>query len=75
MLATNSFDTEDIYSNLNYLSTVGGKKYSKELISLGKNFYKAINKGTWQPKKVIKNKDVLILGPGKSITDNKKFNN
>ena len=73
MLATNSFDTEDIYSNLNYLSTVGGKKYSKELISLGKNFYRTINKGTWQPKKVIKNKDVLILGPGKSIKDNRNL--
>ena len=73
MLATNSFDTEDIYSNLNYLSTVGGKKYSNELISLGKNFYKKINKGTWQPKKVIKNRDVLILGPGNSIANNKNL--
>ena len=72
MLATNSFDTEDIYSNLNYLSTVGGKKYSKELISLGKNFYRAINKGA-ATKKVIKNKDILILGPGKSIKDNRNL--
>ena len=73
MLATNLFDTDDIYSNLNYLSTVGGKKYSKELISLGKNFYKDIRKGTWEPKKIIKNKDVLIIGPGNSIVKNKNL--
>ena len=73
MLASNLFDTEDIYSNLDYLSTVGGKKYSNELISLGKNFYKNINRGNWQPKKIIEGKDVLILGPGKSVIDNKSF--
>lgn len=71
MLASNLFDTEDIYSNLDYLSTVGGKKYSNELIALGKNFYKNIKRGKWQPKKIIEGKDVLILGPGKSVIDNK----
>ena len=71
MLGTNLFDTEDIYHNLNYLSTVGGKKYSNELISLGKKFYKNVNKGSWEPNRVIKNKDVLIIGPGSSILSNK----
>ena len=71
MLGTNLFDTEDIYSNLNYLSTVGGKKYSKELISLGKKFYKDIHQGTWQPNRIIKDKDVLIVGPGRSVKNNK----
>ena len=61
-----------LYSNLTYLSTVGGKRYSKELISLGNKLYKDINKGSWQPNKVIKNKDVLIIGPGNSIFLNKK---
>jgi len=73
MLATSLFDTDDIYSNLDYLSTVGGKKYSNELISLGKNFYKKTSKGTWQPKKVIEGKYVLILGPGNSIMNNKNL--
>jgi len=73
MLATNLFDIDDIYSNLDYLSTVGGKKYSKELISLGKNFYKNVKKGTWEPKKVIQDKNVLIIGPGNSIINNKNL--
>ena len=72
MLGTNLFKTEDIYSNLSYLSTVGGKKYSKELITLGKNFYKNVKRGSWEPKKIIKNRDVLIIGPGNSVFDNKK---
>lgn len=72
MMGANLFDTDDIYSNLNYLSTVGGKKYSNELITLGKKFYKNVNKGNWQPNKVIKNKEVLIIGPGNSLVTNKK---
>ena len=72
MLANESFQPEDIFSNLNYLRTVGGRKFSKELITLGKNFYKNVKKGSWIPKEIIKNKDVLILGPGKSIIIYKK---
>ncbi len=51
MLSNESFQTEDIFSNLNYLRTVGGRKFSNELISLGKNFYKNVKKGSWEPKK------------------------
>ena len=68
MLNDNGFDPEDIYYNLKNLSTVGGRKFSKELISLGKNYYRKINKGTWNPIKAIKNRNVLIIGPGISAT-------
>jgi len=67
MLSDTRFDSEDIYYNLNKLSTVGGRKFSKELISLGKNYYRKINKGDWDPSKVIKNRNVLIIGPGTSL--------
>ena len=36
MLSDAGFEPEDIMYNLDKLSTVGGKKFSKELISLGK---------------------------------------
>ena len=68
MLGDDNFQPDDIYSNLNYLSTVGGKKFSDELISLGKNFYKKVKKGNWSPVELIKNKDVLIIGPGKTTS-------
>ena len=54
MLSNESFQTEDIYSNLNYLRTVGGRKFSNELISLGKNFYNKIQRGDWEPQTIIK---------------------
>ena len=55
MLSDTGFDPEDIYNNLDNLSTVGGRKFSKELIALGKNYYKKIKKGDWDPGKVIHN--------------------
>ncbi len=72
MLTNESFQTEDIYSNLNYLRTVGGRKFSNELISLGKNFYKKIKRGNWEPQNILKDKNVLIIGPGESVKNNKK---
>ena len=36
MMSDPGFDTEDIIYNLKNLSSVGGRKFSKELISLGK---------------------------------------
>ena len=72
MLSDDIFEPEDIYSNLNYLSTVGGKKFSNELIEIGKNFYKDIKKGSWEPSELIKNKNVFIIGPCKSILMYKK---
>ncbi len=68
MLSDSRFEPEDIFYNLNNLSTVGGRKFSKELISLGKNYYKKINKGEWVPSEIIKNKNVLIIGPGFSVS-------
>tara|TARA_E500000178_G_scaffold354941_1_gene425757 strand:+ start:599 stop:2185 length:1587 start_codon:yes stop_codon:yes gene_type:complete len=67
MLGDESFEPGDVQKNLNYLKSVGGRKFSSELISLGKNFYKKANKGNWSPSELLKNKNVLILGPGKSV--------
>ena len=73
MLSDTRFDPEDIYNNLDNLSTVGGRKFSKELIALGKNYYKKIRKGDWDPGKVIQNQNVLIIGPGASTSNIKKI--
>ena len=40
MVSDPGFDPEDIIYNLDNLSSVGGRKFSKELISLGKNIIK-----------------------------------
>ena len=54
MINDPGFDTEDIIYNLNNLSSVGGRKFSKELISLGKNYYSKINRGDWEPANLLK---------------------
>ena len=72
MLSNDSFTPEDIYFNLKYLRTVGGRKFSKELIAVGKNFYKKVNKGSWTPSELLKKKDALIIGPGESTLKYKK---
>ena len=72
MVSDPGFDSEDIIYNLDNLSSVGGRKFSKELISLGKNYYKKINKGDWEPANLIRNRDVLVVGPGPSTTKYKK---
>ena len=72
MLNDPGFDTEDIIYNLDNLSSVGGRKFSKELISLGKNYYKKKNKGDWEPVNLIKNRNVLVIGPGPSTIKYKK---
>ena len=72
MMSDPGFDTDDIIYNLNNLSSVGGRKFSKELISLGKNYYRKINRGDWEPANLLKDRNVLVIGPGSSIIKYKK---
>ena len=72
MMSDPGFDTEDIIYNLKNLSSVGGRKFSKELISLGKNYYSRINRGDWEPANLLKDRNVLVIGPGSSIIKYKK---
>lgn len=71
MLGDESFEPEEIYSNLNYLNSIGGKKFSKELITLRKNLFKVIKKGNWTPVNLLQNKQVIIIGPGDSVIKHK----
>ncbi len=72
MMNDERFKSEDIYTNLNYINSVGGRKFSNELITLGKNFYKKLTKGNWEPHQLVYNKNVLIIGPGNSFKKYKK---
>ena len=72
MLSDAEFEPEDIMYNLDKLSTVGGKKFSKELISLGKNYYRKNNKGDWDPQNLIKDRNILVIGPGASMVKYKE---
>ena len=57
----------EILSALENLKKIGGKRFNKGLIESENTIYKGKTSGSWEPKKQIKNKTVLILGAGPSL--------
>ena len=72
MLSDNRYGDEDIFSVIDYLRKVGGKKYKESLLEEGRNKYAAPASGKWQPKEAIENREVLLLGAGPSATLHQK---
>ncbi len=56
----------EILSAINNLKKRDGKNFNKNLIEVGKNLYQGKASGTWCPFKLIKGKNVLIIGSGPS---------
>ncbi len=71
MLNDKRFTSQDILSVIDDLKTKRGKKFSKDLIDTYRQYYTGEGKGTFEPKKLIKNKEVLILGAGPGIKNHK----
>lgn len=72
MLSDNSFKNKDILSTINYISKIDATKFNRNLIyrkSTSLNL-KTIKRN---PKNLIKNKEVLIIGNGPSVIESKKF--
>ncbi len=57
---------------LNTLSKLDTKKFNPYKLVNSTNFLSNRVEGKWSPEVILKDKDVLILGPGKSIKLNKK---
>lgn len=62
---------EKIINNLNNLKKIGAQKFAKDLINNDEEFYSQKNVGKWEPKKIFKNKNLLILGSGPKLKQNK----
>ena len=73
MLEDVRFKEEDILSTINNLRSLKATNFKKELLSLNNKFYDGKTKGEWSPYSKIKGKDVLILGNGPSIEENKNI--
>ncbi len=69
MLEAKSFKCEEILAVIENLKTVGGKKFSNDLIQTYSQNFHGSNKGKYIPAKNLKNKDVLILGSGPGVRD------
>ena len=66
MLSNFKFEPFELLLALENLKKKGGSSYDKNLIETEKNFYKKKAYGTWSPSSLFKNKNVLIIGGGKS---------
>ncbi len=62
-------DYDNILLNLKRSDT---KKYNPRKLFTASNAFLGLPKGKWTPKNILKDKNVLIIGPGKTIEKNKK---
>ena len=67
MMQDNRYNEEDILAVINQLKIKGGKKFSFDNLETARHFYSSEPKGSWKPKKLLKDKTVLILGSGPGI--------
>lgn len=67
MMQDQRYSAEDILVVIDFLKINGGKKFNIETLEVARNFYSSESKGTWDPRTLIKDKTVLILGTGPSV--------
>ena len=67
MLGDSRYDEEDIFAVIDLLRTEGGKKFSFNTLSGARLFYQGEPCGNWDPSKVMKGREVLILGTGPGV--------
>lgn len=72
MLSDARYSEEDILSAINHLKTGKGKKFSFDILESLRNSYGDELSGDWTPSKVLKNKDVLLLGAGEGVVKHKE---
>ena len=66
MIGDPTFSNKKILENLDYLEKNGGKSFNKSFINTEYLFY-GKDEGQWLPEKILKGKNVLLLGPGGSV--------
>ena len=72
MLQDNRYELPDVLSLINHLKEVTSTSFSKETLEFGRQLYHSKKDGTWNPSDILRNKEVLILGAGPSITKHKE---
>jgi len=72
MITDKRYNEEDIVSVIDYLKEQGGGKFNPDVLETARHFYSDETKGTWEPAKVIKNNNVLIIGAGPGTARHRK---
>ena len=73
MLEDTRFTKEDIMSTIGNLKSLGATTFKKELLSTDNKLYKGKSNGSWMPISKLRKREVLIIGNGPSMNENKKI--
>ncbi len=68
MSAEKKFKPVDILSFINNLSSFNSEKFSQSVYDDVINPYKELYQSNWSPSEIIKDKEILLLGSGPSLT-------
>mgnify|MGYP001232770945 CR=1 FL=1 len=72
MLSEKRYRKSDYENIIQNLKKTDAKKYNPRKLFTPSNAFLGKPKGKWTPKNILKNKNVLIIGPGKTIEKNKE---
>lgn len=72
MLNDSRYNEEEILAVIEFLKTEGGKKFNINTLESARNFYSTEPSGSWNPKEMIINKEVVILGAGSGINKHRQ---
>jgi len=71
MLGDSRYSEEDILAAINHLKVEGGKKFTFNALDATRHFYQGDAQGSWSPKNLLADKNVLILGAGAGVAEHK----
>jgi 4-hydroxy 2-oxovalerate aldolase len=72
MLNDSRYKEEDVIAVINHLKGTGGKRFSPDSLKTANNFYAAKPQGTWEPARVLADREVLILGTGPGVAHHRQ---
>ena len=72
MLTDARYMEEDILAVIDYLKSVGGKRFNLNTLDAARHFYVGEPRGTWTPASLIAGREALILGTGRGVSHHKQ---
>ena len=67
MLGDVRFDDADILAVINSLKNRDASKFDLDILKLERDMYNKPPIGTWNPSSVLKDREILFIGPGDSV--------